>query len=80
MWAGVGKALAGLDLADVRARFDPAAGENFDPRSSREKGTLYLLAEANGPASRLLQCLVADITRTAKQLADRSPKARFDPP
>ena len=31
VWAGVGKALAGLDLADVRARFDPAAGENFRP-------------------------------------------------
>ena len=28
----------------------------------------------------MLQCLVADITRTAKQLADRSPKARLDPP
>ena len=44
------------------------------------KGTLYLLAENDDPASRLLQCLVADITRTAKEIADRSPKARFDPP
>jgi len=81
VWAGVGKALAGLDLADVRARFDPASGENFDPAGFlAAKGTLYLLAEADDPASRLLQCLVADITRVAKQLADRSPKARFDPP
>ncbi|HEY5149781.1 MAG TPA: TraM recognition domain-containing protein, partial [Mycobacterium sp.] len=81
VWAGVGKALAGLDLADVRARFNPAPGENFDVAGFLAKrGTLYLLAEADDPASRLLQCLVADITRTAKQLADRSPKARFDPP
>ena len=33
-----------------------------------------MLAEADDPASRLLQCLVADITRVAKQLADRSPE------
>ena len=46
----------------------------------RTNGTLYLLAENDDPASRLLQCLVADITRTAKEIADRSPKARFDPP
>jgi len=38
------------------------------------------LAESDDSASRLLQCLVADITRTAKTIADRSPKARFDPP
>jgi len=81
VWAGVGKALAGLDLAEVRARFDPAPGQNFDvPGFLAAKGALYLLAEADDPASRLLQCLVADITRTAKQLADRSRKARFDPP
>ena len=48
--------------------------------SSAPNGTLYLLAENDDPASRLLQCLVADITRTAKEIADRSPKARFDPP
>jgi type IV secretion system protein VirD4 len=81
VWAGVGKALAGLDLYAVRRRFDPAAGGNLDvPRFLAQKGTLYLLAENDDPASRLLQCLVADITRTAKQIADRAPKARFDPP
>ena len=32
VWAGVGKALAGLDLYAVRRRFDPAAGENLDVR------------------------------------------------
>jgi len=81
VWAGVGKALAGLDLYSVRRRFDPRPGENFDPTGFlADRGTLYLLAEADDPASRLLQCLVADITRTAKDLADHSPKSRLDPP
>ena len=81
VWAGVGKALAGLDLYAVRRRFDPRPGENFDPaRLLADRGTLYLLAEADDSASRLLQCLVADITRTAKDLADHSPKSRLDPP
>jgi type IV secretory pathway TraG/TraD family ATPase VirD4 len=81
VWAGVGKALAGLDLSAVRRRFDPRPGENFDPSEFLAlRGTLYLLAEADDPASRLLQCLVADITRTAKDLADHSPRSRLDPP
>ncbi len=81
VWAGVGKALAGLDLYAVRRRFDPRPGENFNPRKFlAARGTLYLLAEADDPASRLLQCLVADITRTAKDLADHAPRARLDPP
>ncbi len=81
VWAGVGKAMAGLDLYAVRRRFDPPPGENLDAEKFlTSKGTLYLLAESDDPASRLLQCLVADITRTAKTIADRSPKARFDPP
>jgi type IV secretory pathway TraG/TraD family ATPase VirD4 len=81
VWAGVGKALAGLDLYSVRRRFDPRPGENFNPATFlATKGTLYLLAEADDPASRLLQCLVADITRTAKDLADHSPRSRLDPP
>jgi type IV secretion system protein VirD4 len=81
VWAGVGKALAGLDLYSIRRRFDPRPGENFDPAAFlATKGTLYLLAEADDPASRLLQCLVADITRTAKDLADHSPRSRLDPP
>jgi len=81
VWAGVGKALAGLDLHAVRRRFDPAPGDGFEAEAFlAAKGTLYLLAESDDPASRLLQCLVADITRTAKTIADRSPKARFDPP
>lgn len=81
VWAGVGKALAGLDLYSVRRRFDPRPGENFDPTEFlADRGTLYLLAEADDPASRLLQCLVADITRSAKDLADHSAKSRLDPP
>ncbi len=81
VWAGVGKALAGLDLYSVRRRFDPRPRENFDARTFlATNGTLYLLAEADDPASRLLQCLVADITRTAKDLADHSARSRLDPP
>ncbi|WP_420124017.1 type IV secretory system conjugative DNA transfer family protein [Nakamurella sp.] len=81
VWAGVGKSLAGLDLHSVRRRFDPCPGDNFDPTAFlASRGTLYLLAEADDPASRLLQCLVADITRTAKDLADHSPRSRLDPP
>ncbi len=81
VWAGVGKAFAGLDLHAVRRRFDPAPGEGLDAEAFlAARGTLYLLAESDDPASGLLQCLVADIARTAKQIADRSPKARFDPP
>jgi type IV secretory pathway TraG/TraD family ATPase VirD4 len=81
VWAGVGKALAGLDLSAVRRRFDPRPGENFDADEFLAlRGTLYLLAEADDPASRLLQCLVADITRTAKDLADHSLRSRLDPP
>ena len=81
VWAGVGRALAGLDLAAVRRRFDPAPGKGFDPQHFlAANGTLYLLAEEDDPASRLLQCLVDDITRVAKQHADRSPRGRLDPP
>ncbi len=81
VWAGVGKALAGLDLSAVRRRFDPRPGENFNPtRFLADGGTLYLLSETDDPASRLLQCLVADVTRTAKDLADHSPRSRLDPP
>ena len=81
VWAGVRAALGGLDVAAVRARFDPARGADFDVVSFlREKGTLYLLAKENDPASRLLAALIADIVRVAKQLADASPGARLDPP
>ena len=39
VWAGVGKALAGLDLAEVRARFDPAPGRELRcTRVSRREG------------------------------------------
>ena len=63
------------------ARFDPRPGETFDPAAFfATKGTLYLLAEADGTASRLLQSLVADITRTAKDLADHSLRSRLNPP
>jgi hypothetical protein len=65
----------------VRRRFDPRPGENFNPGDFlADHGTLYLLAQADDPASRLLQCLVADITCTAKDLADHSPWSRLDPP
>ena len=81
VWAGVRAALGGLDVAAVRGRFDPARGADFDVVSFlREKGTLYLLAKENDPASRLLAALIADIVRVAKQLADASPGARLDPP
>ena len=81
VWAGVGRALAGLDLAAVRRRFDPPPGKGFDPETFlASSGTLYLLAEEDDPASRLLQCLVDDITRVAKAKADRSPRGRLDPP
>ncbi len=81
VWAGVAKALAGLDLWEVRRRFDPAAGEQFDPAGFvAGRGTLYLLAKEDDPASRLLQCLVDDIVRVGKAVADRSPNARLDPP
>lgn len=81
VWAGVAKALAGLDLWEVRRRFDPADGEQFDPAQFIiNRGTLYLLAKEDDPASRLLQCLIDDIARTGKAIADRSPNARLDPP
>ena len=65
----------------MRRRFDPRPGENFNPGDFlADHGTLYLLAQADDPASRLLQCLVADITCTAKDLADHSPRSRLDPP
>lgn len=81
VWAGVAKALAGLDLWDVRRRFDPGVGEQFDPAEFiLDSGTLYLLAKEDDPASRLLQCLVDDIARVGKSIADRSPNARLDPP
>lgn len=77
----MGKALAGLDLWEVRRRFDPADGGQFDPALFIvNKGTLYLLAKEDDPASRLLQCLVDDIARAGKAIADRSPNARLDPP
>ena len=51
----------------MRRRFDPRPGENFNPGDFlADHGTLYLLAQADDPASRLLQCLVADITCTAR--------------
>lgn len=80
-WAGVRGALAGLDVAAVRRRFDPAPGEHLDVVDFlRSSGTLYLLARDNDPSARMLSALIADVTRVAKQLADASPGGRLDPP
>lgn len=81
VWGGVRMAMRGLDVAAVRRRFAPAPGREFDPvRFLREKGTLYLLAKENDPASRLLAALIADVVRVAKMMADASPGGRLDPP
>lgn len=80
-WGAVVSALAGLDVLDVRERFNPAAGEEFDVTAFLyEKGTLYLLCDEGHPASRLLAALIADVVRVARMEADASVKSRLDPP
>ncbi|WP_051266027.1 type IV secretory system conjugative DNA transfer family protein [Nakamurella lactea] len=80
-WSGVRVAMAGLDVAAVRKRFEPKPGQNFDIVDFlRRSGTLYLLARDNDPAGRMLSALIADVTRIAKMLGDASPGGRLDPP
>lgn len=80
-WAGVSVAFAGMNTMEVRERFNPPPGMDFDAqRFLRDKGTLYLLAQEGHPSSRMLSALVADVVRVAKMMADGSPGSRLDPP
>lgn len=81
VWGGVRSAMAGLDTAAVRNRFNPPAGMDFDPvEFVRARGTLYLLAREGDPAGRMLTAMIADVVRVAKMIADASPGQRVDPP
>ncbi len=81
VWSGVATAFSGLDDAATRTKFDVPAGEQLDLVAFlRQSGTLYLVASENDPASRMLQCLVAEMTRAAKMIGDMSPGGRCEPP
>ncbi len=80
-WSGVVSALSGLDTKDVRERFNPGPGEEFDVKSFLYgKGTLYLLSDEGHAAAKLLAALIADVVRVARREADGSAKSRLDPP
>ena len=82
VWAGVGRALAGLDLAAVRRRFDPAPGQGLRPAPSSSPPTARCICWPRRTTPPPGCCNAWSTTSPAspKSIADRSPRGRLDPP
>ncbi|MBX3194908.1 MAG: type IV secretory system conjugative DNA transfer family protein [Microbacteriaceae bacterium] len=83
IWAGVSLAFDSLADPKVLDAVTPGPNERFSPREFlRDKGTLYLLATAEGASASgpLVAALIEDIVGVARQMAFRSTRARLDPP
>ena len=72
------------DPALARSVLPPAAGTGFDIDSFlRQRGTLYLIAEAehdDSPVAPLFAAMATEIHHTAAQLGQAAPGGRLDPP
>jgi type IV secretion system protein VirD4 len=83
LWATVQAALAPLLSPAARAVFTPPPGGSADLGALiTSRATVYLIVEkdkATGLAP-VITAFCAELTETAKQLADRSPGGRLDPP
>jgi type IV secretory pathway TraG/TraD family ATPase VirD4 len=83
LWTTTQTAIAPLLAPAARATFAPPPGTGLDIEDVlRANGTIYLLAsEKQGRViAPLVTAFFDELTETAKQLADRAPGGRLDPP
>lgn len=72
-WLTSARASAIGDVAVSRSHFDVAG-------LIRDRGTLYLLGAEKGNTSPLISALTSEIAHQARQMAERLPGQRLDPP